>query len=1071
VGYGNNPTDEIPLKLDAIQVKDYLGNTIINAGFDFDYFRADKLNASDKERYLRLKLDGVTINEKTYSFEYLGDFNGNLNGLPAKDSKAVDFWGFYNGINNTRRIPNIGRFVNGYFNNTSSTIGHTYVDFKNGANRKAHFDYGKRGNLSKITYPTGGYTTLEYEGHSAVLDVAQPYIVTEYYNNGNRIYKTNTEDESVYNFTYQYLKRAKTPSYNYYENRYDNTTTQQQQVQIGEVFTVPFSTAISGLADVTCQYNCQYIPQWSNFGILVAENVDNPSIKRTIYRAGQGPAGDVPSTNYNVPTTKIIPAGNYILKRKFISGQEAYDMGLDATTVTTSNEDLSVIVQTTGTEENPDLPQYVEQFEIGGMRIKSITHHNNDGGFVSKKQYDYTLEEHPANANSSGILMNDLLFFSKVYGVKSYSPRGWAGSGLKVVSDNVLKTPMSAQGSHIGYSFVKEINLDKDDVILGWTARDYNNTKNANFTEDVSLPFYHIYDGCSEGSGVYANASNLVILGLDPQYSFAYENGNVIKEEHFNCNGVLVSQTLNEYQLLIGAPLDDYYTKFIPIFSGLASQMFNPCDEVPFALDQSTHYPYRPPTYYSYKSVMTRSETKHYLENDILTQAQEYSYDFDTHHLLQTKQIVEEDTQEYTATRYYPYSTEISTDPGMWTLRNENRLGTVVLSESHKNNQTLGKQKFNYSGFHGNTLVSSAWTAKANDPLERRVAYENFDTEGRLLQTRAENGVPTSYIWGYNNQYIIAKIENAAYSQVSHLVTGLKNLADADNDSCGGTGNCQEQNLRNALNALQEEPSLANTLISTYTYDPLIGVTSMTDPSGITVYYEYDNFNRLTAIRDLNHDLLTTYSYTITDELVNSLGEDAVGLTSCTTIYQAQATQDDGQGDNEQIDIFDPDDDIIIVDEDNNEDPDPNGDPGNGDGDPPPIEDEDPFNTGDQRNANQRLASSSDFPERKLLANNKIQFNNQVYKRLNAAITLDAVTNGTANYTAHPYGGTGNFQYRWKLKQNGQSFTSFSTIGTWSLALDCATQGLDVEIICEVKDLTDGLIYRTRIIHPTFCTD
>jgi len=42
--------------------------------------------------------------------------------------------------------------------------------------------------------------------------------------------------------------------------------------------------------------------------------------------------------------------------------------------------------------------------------------------------------------------------------------------------------------------------------------------------------------------------------------------------------------------------------------------------------------------------------------------------------------------------------------------------------------------------------------------------------------------------------------------------------------------------------------------ISTYTYDPLIGVTSITSPSGIKEVYGYDSANRLIEIKQQEKD-------------------------------------------------------------------------------------------------------------------------------------------------------------------------------------------------------------------------
>lgn len=47
------------------------------------------------------------------------------------------------------------------------------------------------------------------------------------------------------------------------------------------------------------------------------------------------------------------------------------------------------------------------------------------------------------------------------------------------------------------------------------------------------------------------------------------------------------------------------------------------------------------------------------------------------------------------------------------------------------------------------------------------------------------------------------------------------------------------------LKSLRKNTNLKDAFVSTFTYQPLVGVTSMTDPSGMTTYYNYDGLGKL----------------------------------------------------------------------------------------------------------------------------------------------------------------------------------------------------------------------------------
>src|SRR5204862_7607690 len=71
----------------------------------------------------------------------------------SRDSYDTDHWGYFNKRNNTLSYP---EFID-YFNERFD------IDYLPGANKKPDPNAAKAGILTKIIYPTGGYTSLEYE--------------------------------------------------------------------------------------------------------------------------------------------------------------------------------------------------------------------------------------------------------------------------------------------------------------------------------------------------------------------------------------------------------------------------------------------------------------------------------------------------------------------------------------------------------------------------------------------------------------------------------------------------------------------------------------------------------------------------------------------------------------------------------------------------------------------------------------------------------------------------------------------------------------------------------------------
>jgi hypothetical protein len=91
----------------------------------------------------------------------------------------------------------------------------------------------------------------------------------------------------------------------------------------------------------------------------------------------------------------------------------------------------------------------------------------------------------------------------------------------------------------------------------------------------------------------------------------------------------------------------------------------------------------------------------------------------------------------------------------------------------------------------------------------------------------------------------------------------IDTIVNASNTDASAAPNNDEATLLSALDDFRKSPALLNTQVTTYTYDPLIGVRSITPPSGIREVYLYDTANRLKEIRENNQTgkLLKEFKY------------------------------------------------------------------------------------------------------------------------------------------------------------------------------------------------------------------
>lgn len=116
-----------------------------------------------------------------------------------------------------------------------------------------------------------------------------------------------------------------------------------------------------------------------------------------------------------------------------------------------------------------------------------------------------------------------------------------------------------------------------------------------------------------------------------------------------------------------------------------------------------------------------------------------------------------------------------------------------------------------------------------------KVLYEAYDTQGNPVQVRDAAGVVTSYLWGYQGRYPVAKVVGATYARIKAALA----LAD-DAPVSAALTSAQASALR----------AIEGAFVDTYVYKPQVGMTEHTDPAGKTYRFSYDSYGRLVGTDD-----------------------------------------------------------------------------------------------------------------------------------------------------------------------------------------------------------------------------
>ncbi|MDX6187772.1 hypothetical protein SGQ83_00280 [Flavobacterium sp. Fl-318] len=336
------------------------------------------------------------------------------------------------------------------------------------------------------------------------------------------------------------------------------------------------------------------------------------------------------------------------------------------------------------------------------------------------------------------------------------------------------------------------------------------------------------------------NYTSRILGSLDiksaPFTNFGWDNGLEIKSQIFqkkepNKPFVVVSETENKYKL------DPSYSKEVKGYS--VRKNYNEICLNPSVVENVSIVEYKTKSYWFY---LESSISKNYDLKGLspIQTRTDYVYN-NLNHLNLSSQSTKSSVAETLETKFY-YPQDLPSEPLVTDMIFRNMIDIKLKTEMYKAGTKMSEQKTVYGkdATTGNLLLpkfiyAAKFPNSLTNSLEKKITFDKYDDKGNILQYTPESGISVAIIWGYDKTKPIAKVENiTSYDQVFAAYNA---------------------------NDITFRTSLPNALITTFTYKPLVGISTVTDPKGFTTTYEYDDFFRLKVVKDNLGNVVTENLY------------------------------------------------------------------------------------------------------------------------------------------------------------------------------------------------------------------
>lgn len=852
--------------LDSIKVFNTNGAVVKRIYFYYSYSIGTGVTVwmDQTDVHKRLKLDRVVVDDKQYLFDY------DPTPLPSRFSNSQDMWGYYNGKDNTSLVPR--HFFEYNQNNYASGLGDGHFVY-NGADRAPSPTLSQAQILKKITYPTGGHTSFEYEPN---------YVWDRLFNNNASIIQTN---DSI---------------------RYTGVKAVNNYSVVRIPITVKFG--MTGI-NYTLTNLPSYGQDWMQHVTIELVDKETETFQSNLLVNGS-------------PTGVLSPKpGDYYIKMHGDLSSSIY-----VSAILTWKEPIVPI------QSNPTSNTFGNVM-VGGLRVKKITDHDPTSNVDRVRTFLYSKEDNPSQ--SSGSVLNYpqpyqtvdakfLLYVNCTFEYESFNQRNHPEHNYTLMSGTYEPLRLSVNGSNVMYSTVtvvengagKTVNTFTDnqtDPDLKLTPPQYDLFRGPtpsvswnrglplsvrNYSESNQLLFESI-NYYKRATSLQDTTNSALAIACDNGHAGFFDSLDPTVLDQIDC----LDHFDDDPKEANGGGFDDI---------GIFWQ--------PYRLYSGYNHPDSTVTRTLANNVVLRSVTKF-----------KYSHPYNDGHLsvteksvLQSNGSIVKETYKYAADFANITSTG-NESRGVKKLKDLHVLTPVIETASYIKNRSdtdykllgssyweyypdkpLRKSKFSIttdtplSGFSQATVASGAVVKDSRYKLEG--TYGKYTSLGKLQELQKVNDTKVSYLWGYGQQYVVAEVVNASANEIFY-----ESFEEGNGNSAMGDSRTGKYSKTTGYNLVLSNltPNMSYTLsywrkvsgswtfvvqtvalaavttyntsltgqvdevrfhplgaqMSTYTFEPGIGATSVTGPANVTTYFQYDSFGRLQATKDNNGNISKTFLY------------------------------------------------------------------------------------------------------------------------------------------------------------------------------------------------------------------